>query len=91
MKRQLYAAVIIDYKTKQWNIFCAWLFRYWQWVNYAAESTNPIFLYTAPKLSHVDFSFSQSGFFHKGLDIEQYAKFRQKKLAVNKTNKCLAW
>jgi len=35
-------------------------------------------LYTAPKLSHVDFRFSQPGPFHKALDIEQ--KARQKKL-----------
>jgi len=47
-------------------------------------------LYAAPKLSHVDFSFSRSGPFHKALDIEQKAKFGQKKLALNKTNKSLA-
>jgi len=48
-------------------------------------------VYTAPKLSHVDFSFSQSGSFHKALDIEQKAKFGQKKLALNKTNESFAW
>jgi len=69
----------------------AWVVRFWWWVNYAAESTNPTFLYTAPKLSHVDFSFSQSWPFHKALDIEQWAKFGQKKLALNKTNKSLSW
>jgi len=47
-------------------------------------------VYTAPKLSHVDFSFSQSGSFHKALDIEQKAKFGQKKLALNKTNESFA-
>jgi len=47
-------------------------------------------LYTASKLSHVDFSFSQSGSFHKASNIEQKAKFGQKKLALNKTNKSLA-
>jgi len=47
-------------------------------------------LYTAPKLSHVDFSFSQSGPFYKALDIEQKAKFEQKKQALNKNNKSLA-
>jgi len=41
-------------------------------------------------MSHVDFSFSQSGPFHKTFDIEQKAKFGQKKLALNKTNKSLA-
>jgi len=43
-------------------------------------------LYTAPKLSHVDFRFSQSEPFHKALDIEQKAKFGQKKLALNEIN-----
>jgi len=38
----------------------------------------------------VDFSFSQSGPFHNGLDIEQKAKFGQKKLALNTTNKSFA-
>ena len=47
-------------------------------------------LYTAPKLSHVDFSFSRSERFYKTLDIEQKAIFGQKKLALNKTNKSLA-
>jgi len=48
-------------------------------------------LYTAPKLSHVDFSFSQSGLFYKALDIEKKAKLEQKKLALNITNKSLSW
>jgi len=42
-------------------------------------------LYTAPKLSHVDFSFSRSEPFYKTLNIEQKAIFGQKKLALNKT------
>jgi len=53
-------------------------------------STSELYTVTAPKLSHVDFSFSQSGPFHKALDIEQKAKFGQKKLALSKTNKSLA-
>jgi len=36
-------------------------------------------LYTAPKLSHVDFNFSQSGPFHKAVDIEQKDKFGTEK------------
>ena len=48
-------------------------------------------LYTAPKLSQVDFSFSQSEPFHTALDIDQKAKFGQKKLAPNKINKSVSW
>ena len=48
-------------------------------------------LYKAPKLSHVDFSFSRSEPFHKAFAIEQNAKFGQKKLALNKTNKSCSW
>jgi len=47
-------------------------------------------LYTTPKLSHVDFSLSQSAPFHKALDIEQNAKCGQKKLALNMINKSLS-
>jgi len=47
-------------------------------------------LYTAPKLSHVDFSFPQSRPFHKALDIDQKANFGQKKLALNKTKKSVS-
>jgi len=39
-------------------------------------------LYTAPTLSDVDFSFSESEPFHKALDIEQKAKFGQKRVAL---------
>ena len=48
-------------------------------------------LYTTLKLSHTDFSFSQTGPFHKALDSEQKAKFGQIKPALNKTNKSLSW
>jgi len=78
MTRQLYVTVNIEHKNETMEYLLrlqAWLVRYWQWVNYAAESTNPTFPYTAPKLSHVDFSFSQSEPFHKALDNEQKAKF----------------
>jgi len=74
MTRQLYVAVIKEYKNETMEYLLrlqAWLVRYWRWVNCAAESTNPAFPYTIPKLSHADFSFSQSGTFHKALDIEQ--------------------
>jgi len=37
-------------------------------------------MYTALKLSQVDFSFSQPGPFNEALDIEEKAKFGQKKL-----------
>ena len=47
-------------------------------------------MYTAPKSSQVDFSFSRSEPFYKTLNIEQKAIFGQKKLALNKTNKSLA-
>jgi len=47
-------------------------------------------LCAASKLSHEDFSFSQSGPSHKALDIEQKAKFGQKKLDLSKTNKSVA-
>jgi len=75
MARQLYVAAIIEYKNETMEYLLrlqAWLVSYWRWVNYAAESTNPTFPHTAPKLSHVNFNFSQSGPFHKSLDIEQY-------------------
>jgi len=47
-------------------------------------------LYTASKLSHVHFNFSQPGHFHKALDTEEKTKFGQEKLALNKTNKSLS-
>jgi len=55
------------------------------------KNLGPCHLYhTAPKLSHLNFSFSQSGPFHKALDIEQKAIYGQKKLALNKTNDSVA-
>jgi len=74
MTRQLYVAVIIEYKNETIEYLLRYLTRpgrYWRWVNYAAESTYPTFPYTDPKLSYVDFSFSQSGPYHKALDNEQ--------------------
>jgi len=48
-------AVISEYKNETMEYLLrlqAWQVRYWRWVNYAAESTNLTFPYTALMLSH---------------------------------------
>jgi len=76
MTCQLYVAVIIEYKDETVEYLLrlqACLVRHWggESTMLLSQQNRPSPTYTAPKLSHVDFSFSQSGPFHKALDIEQ--------------------
>jgi len=79
MSEGLEDAINVSYMT--WNHHFAMYSRLFS--NNCLPSTSE--LYTAPKLPHVEYSFSQSGPFHKALVIKQKSKLGQKKLALNKT------